>query len=44
MADDTKCPFWKHCFNQEWHSKKAQEAREIRANSIRLAADGAINL
>ena len=37
-VDDTKCPFWKHRFNREWHSKKAQEAREIRANSIRLAA------
>ena len=38
MADDTKCPFWKHRFNREWHSKKSQEAREIRANSIRLTA------
>ena len=44
MADNTKCPFWRYCFNREWHSKKVQEAREIRANSIHLAADGTINL
>jgi len=37
MADDNKCPFWKHRFNCEWHSKKAQEARETRANSTCLA-------
>jgi len=37
MADDNKCPFWKHRFNREWHSKKAQEARETRANSTHLA-------
>ena len=43
MADNTKCLFWKHCFNREWHSKKAQEAREIRANLIRLAAGGTKN-
>lgn len=36
-ANDTKCPFWKHHFNCEWHTKKAQEAREIRANLIHLA-------
>jgi len=37
MADNNKCPFWKHRFNREWHSKKAQEARETRANSTHLA-------
>ena len=37
MADDNKCPFWKHRFNCKWHSKKAQEARETRANSTHLA-------
>jgi len=36
LADDNKCPYWKHRFNHEWHTKKAQEAREIRANSIHL--------
>jgi len=44
MADDNKCPFWKHQFNREWHSKKAQEAREIRTNSIHLAAGSKVNL
>jgi len=39
-ADDTKCPFWRNRFNREWHSKKAQEAREIRANSICLSVGG----
>jgi len=37
MADDYKCPFWRNCFNRNWHSKKAQEAWETRANSICLA-------
>ena len=40
MADNNKCPFWKHRFNREWHSKKAQEARETRANSTCLAIGG----
>jgi len=44
MADNNKCPFWKYRFNQEWYSKKAQEAREIRANSIHLAVGGKNNL
>jgi len=35
LVDDYKCPFWKHRFDREWHTKKAQELREIRANSIR---------
>jgi len=37
MADDYKCPFWRNRFNRDWHSKKAQEAQETKANSIRLA-------
>jgi len=37
LANDTTCPFWKHHFNREWHTKKAQELREIQANSIRSA-------
>jgi len=40
MADDSKCPFWRNRFNRDWHSKKAQEARESKANSIRLAVGG----
>jgi len=39
LADNNKCSYWKHRFNCEWHTKKAQEAREIRANSICLAVD-----
>ena len=37
LTDDPTCPYWKHCFNREWHTKKAQELREIQANSIRSA-------
>jgi len=40
LADDNKCPYWKYRFNRKWHTKKAQEAREIRANSIHLAIGG----
>ena len=40
LADDYKCPFWKHCFNREWHSKKAIELREIQANSICSSVSG----
>jgi len=29
LADNPKCPFWKHHFNREWHTKKAQKLREI---------------
>lgn len=39
-VDDNKCPFWKHRFNREWYTKKAQELREIQANSIRSAVNG----
>ena len=24
-ADDTKCPFWYHHFDRQWHSNKAAE-------------------
>ena len=24
-ADDNKCPFWRHCFDKQWHSNKAAE-------------------
>jgi len=40
MADNYKCLFWRNCFNWELHAKKAQEAQEIRANSICLAVGG----
>ena len=40
LADNYKCLFWKHRFNRDWHSKKAQELREIRANSIHSGVSG----
>ena len=40
MADNNKCSFWKDCFNYEWHTKKAQEAWETRANLTYLAVGG----
>ena len=40
IADNNKCSFWKYCFNYEWHTKKAQEAWETRANSTHLAVGG----
>ena len=26
-ADDTKCPFWRHCFDKQWHANKTAEMR-----------------
>ena len=34
QMDSYNCLFWKHRFNCDWHNKKFQELREIRANSI----------
>jgi len=34
QADSNLCPFWKHCFNKKWHTKKYQEIRNNRAKSI----------
>jgi len=31
-ADDNKCPFWRHCFDKQWHSNKAAEVCSGRAN------------
>ena len=31
-ADRYDCSFWKHRFNREWHTKKSQKLREIRAS------------
>ena len=44
MTDNNKCLFWRHRFNQEWYLKKAQEAKEIRANSIHLAVGSSNNI
>jgi len=40
IADDNKYLFWKYRFNHKWHSKKAQETRKTRANSIHLVVGG----
>ena len=40
MANDYKCLFWRNRFNRDWHSKKAQEAWETKANTICLAVGG----
>ena len=34
QANSNTCPFWKHCFNKEWHTKKYQEFWKIGKNSI----------
>ena len=31
-ADDNKCLFWRHCFDKQWHSNKAAEVYNRRAN------------
>ena len=31
-ADNNECLFWRHCFDKQWHSNKAAEARSGRAN------------
>jgi len=40
QADSNNCPFWRHHFNREWHSKKYQEIHEIRKNSIHSSVNG----
>jgi len=34
LADSNECPFWKHHFNKEWHTKKYTKLRETRRNLI----------
>ena len=34
VADSVECPFWKHRFNKEWHSKEYTKLREARRTSI----------
>ena len=36
QADSNDCPFWKNCFNKEWHSKKQQELHKSRATLTHL--------
>ena len=35
-ADDIKCPFWRHCFDKQWHSNKAAELRIGRASNSNI--------
>ena len=30
VADLVECPFWKHCFNKEWHAKEYTKLQETR--------------
>ena len=34
QADSIQCPFWRHCFNREWHVKKYTEIHENRLKSL----------
>jgi len=34
VADSVECPFWKHHFNKEWHSKEYAKLQEARRTSI----------
>ena len=40
QVDSDQCPFWKHRFNCDWHSKKQVEICENRNKSICLAISG----
>jgi len=40
QVDLTKCPFWKHCFNKEWHLKKYMKMQEIFKESICSVMNG----
>ena len=33
VADSVECPFWKHHFNKEWHSKEYAKLRKARRTS-----------
>ena len=35
-ADDTKCLFWRHCFDRQWHFNKAAEQRTGRASNSNI--------
>jgi len=42
QANSNKCPFWKHCFNKEWYSKKYVKVQDNQRNSTHLAMNGII--
>ena len=33
-TNSVECPFWKHCFNKEWHTKEYAHLWEARRESI----------
>ena len=39
VADSIECPFWKHHFNEEWHSKEYAKLWEARRTSICLSVN-----
>ena len=39
QANSNKCPFWKHCFNKEWHTKEYSKFRKIRKNLTHSAVN-----
>ena len=41
QADSNICPFWRHRFNREWHTKKYAEIRKNRLQSICSEENGA---
>ena len=40
QANSNTCPFWRHCFNREWHVKKYTEIHENRSQSIHSEVNG----
>jgi len=40
QANSNLCPFWKYCFNREWHSKKYQKLYKSRRQSIHSVVNG----
>ena len=40
QADSYNCPFWKHHFNKEWHSKEYAKIWDNQKNSTHSAVNG----
>ena len=43
QADSNICPFWRHCFNREWHVKKYAEIHENRSQLLHSAVNDKSN-
>ena len=39
QADSTDCPFWKHKFNREWHTKEYTKIQENQKQTIYLSVN-----